>query len=176
MKKYIPTIFTILQMLLIIATTLLHHFTKTRMGMSRHMIYFNQEFPQDYPLEIIYPVLCFLFLLYILLAFKWCIYKQSNIELILQGMIHILTCIAFILYTFYYNTGTMRSYYIICIGLAAMVALQHLLLLHEHIGFVNFIKKISLPLISILYVLLKITNKVLNKAPKKKAQAEDYPH
>lgn len=174
MKKYIHIILSILQILLLIATTLLHHFTNTRMGMSRHMIYFNNEVSLNYNLDLLFRILYFTLVIFILITLKWCLFNHSTPELFLQGVIHIISCIILMGYTFYYSPQIMLSFYILSIGLGSIILLQHIALFSEKIGYANVVKKSLFFLLSVLYVILKVINKILTK--KEKALPEDYPH
>lgn len=125
MKKLGYIFITFIETILLIGSFAFYYFAKKRMGMARYVIYKNQKFEMDYPVEAIRYIL--LFTILILTIFTIVLYLK-NIE---KGTIPKITIIAtltivlfFLAFTVSQSKETVRAYYFIGLFTALVSILQ----------------------------------------------------
>lgn len=118
----------ILELLVIISAYGVHYFTKTRMGMLRHMVYLNSKWENAVPIPTIkWIAICIITALIIIQYLR---YRKRKVHYHVNTMVKLLT-IAISGWTVYfllfYNTGRNRAYYILSICFILGTALQNIL-------------------------------------------------
>lgn len=126
MTKRYKVVFTLISVGQFLATgsaTIAHYYTKTRMGMQRHMIYLNRKWENALPLESI-KWITLLFLVALLLEFllRWKNYKGPLSAKIIMIVLSIV-CFYWLLFL---STGINKAYYIITPLLILTTILQHI--------------------------------------------------
>lgn len=105
-----------------------HYYTKTRMGMLRHMVYLNGKWER----LINVPALKWIALLIIitLVIFVFILFKKQEKHSITTNIVTIMTMVISlwtVFYLLYYNTGMNRAYYILSICFIIITVFQHIL-------------------------------------------------
>ena len=126
----------IIEALLLIGTYVVNYFTRKRMGMARYVIYMNQKWEENYPIDKIQiaAVLAFLLLTALLLGAYFKRRKSGKINFEISIFLVLILTVVFIVFTILKSAETLRSYYFISILLGIALILQII------IGFVSVLK------------------------------------
>lgn len=126
----------IIEVLLLIGTYVVNYFTRKRMGMARYVIYMNQKWEENYPIDKIQiaAVLAFLLLTALLLGAYFKRRKSGKINFEISIFLVLILTVVFIVFTILKSAETLRSYYFISILLGIALILQII------IGFVSVLK------------------------------------
>lgn len=126
----------IIEVLLLIGTYVVNYFTRKRMGMARYVIYMNQKWEENYPIDKIQiaAVLAFLLLTALLLGAYFKRRKSGKINFEITIFLVLILTVVFIVFTILKSAETLRSYYFISILLGIALILQII------IGFVSVLK------------------------------------
>ena len=127
--KYIfIVVFSILEILALIGAFSAHYFTKTRMGMLRHVVYLNGKWEKAFPIQIIKWVsICIIIGLIIfvsLIYFKRRKYYKTNILTVTWTIIVSGWTLYFLLA---YNAEKNRAYYILGLCFILITLFQNLI-------------------------------------------------
>lgn len=127
--KYVCIIlFSILELLAIVGAYAAHYFTKTRMGMLRHVIYLNGKWEKALPIATIKWIAVSTMVAIIIIAYL-CYRKEKPSSKVNMGTM--LFTIALSGWTVYfllaYNTERNRAYYILSICFILATVLQNII-------------------------------------------------
>ena len=122
------TLFAILEVAVIIGAFATHYFTKTRMGMLRHIIYLNSNWENIFQIPMIRLIsICSI----IALAIMVCIIYLKRKENSLNSTMSMLLAIGISVWTVYfllvYDTESNRAYYILSICLILITLFQNIM-------------------------------------------------
>lgn len=121
-------LFVVLETMAAIGAYAAHYFTKTRMGMLRHVVYLNGKWEKLLPISEIKWVVLLIVIIFIIFA---CIlYKKNKKHSVAAKMLAVITMvISFwtVYYISYYNTGMNRAYYILSICFLTITMFQHII-------------------------------------------------
>ncbi len=128
-NKYICVIFYIvIEALAIIGAYVTNHYTKTRMGMLRHVVYLNGKWEKSLPIPIIKWIAISIIIALVILAYLR--YHKEKASFKVNMMVMLLT-IAVSGWTVYfllaYNTERNRAYYIISVCFILATVLQNII-------------------------------------------------
>lgn len=125
-QKIFYTVTTILEVMLLISAYMVNYFTKSKMGMARHVIHKNYVLESLYPIEIIkYVISIFLVILMLIV-----VYLYTNKKLTLQSKVKkmiittIVSVIVFVVFILIGSTQVIRSFYYISTILLVVILLQ----------------------------------------------------
>lgn len=126
----------IIEALLLIGTYVVNYFTRKRMGMARYVIYMNQKWEENYPIDKIQiaAVLAFLLLTALLLWAYFKRRKSGKINFEISPFLVLILTVVFTVFTILKSAETLRSYYFVSILLGIALILQII------IGFVSVLK------------------------------------
>lgn len=121
---YVST--SILEIVLLIAAYMVNYFTKTRMGMARHVIHKNYTLESTYPIEILkYGLIIFFILIMIILLILYNKRKANLLEIVKKINIEMIVSILFFtIFVTIGSTESMRSFYYVSAILALLVFIQ----------------------------------------------------
>lgn len=128
MKKLLFWVFTILQVLLLIAAYGIQFFSMKRMGMMRYVVFINNEWEAQYPIALLqYAAMAFLVLLSVAIILyvktkRDNYFKSKKFSSML--VINIVLTLAFVIFTLAYSTKSYRSYYFTSLILAVTTLIQ----------------------------------------------------
>lgn len=126
--KYICFILCIvLEIIAVIGAYAAHYFTKTRMGMLRHVVYLNKKWEQIVNISVVKWIVVLIIVALIILGYI--LYKRrkrSTIGIKIVSLITLVISILTIYYLFFVNTGINRAYYIISICFIILTVFQHI--------------------------------------------------
>jgi len=128
MKKLLFWVFTILQVLLLIAAYGIQFFSMKRMGMMRYVVFINNEWEAQYPIALLqYAAMAFLVLLSVAIILyvktkRDNYFKSKKFSSML--VINIILTLAFVIFTLAYSTKSYRSYYFTSLILAVTTLIQ----------------------------------------------------
>ncbi|MFT4105093.1 MAG: hypothetical protein QM657_04955 [Lacrimispora sp.] len=125
MKKIGYAAMTFTEVLFLAGAYLVHYFTRRKMGMARYVIYKNQSWEQDFPMETLkYTAVAVLTAVTLLLLAIWIKRRkgQEKPAPFTYAAMTILTTL-YVSYTCISSIKTMRAYYFISLllGLAALL-------------------------------------------------------
>ncbi|TJX12871.1 hypothetical protein E9840_11720 [Tissierella creatinini] len=127
LKLGLLILFAILEIGALISAYAAHYFTKTRMGMLRHVIYLNGKWEKIIPLDII-KWLVVVIILIITIISVISILKSSNNHI---GKLLRIISVGLGIWTMYYllfrSAGVNRAYYIICLCLVLGTVFQNII-------------------------------------------------
>lgn len=133
LKKIFYWVFTILQVLFLIAAYVIQYFSMKRMGMMRYVVFLNHEWEANYPVTALkYAAIAFLIILCAAEILR-VITKKSNYVMNKKTMpmliADIILTLIFVFFTLIFSTESYRSYYFtsLILGIAALI--QHLKIL-----------------------------------------------
>lgn len=125
-KKSFYVLLTLIEIIMIVAMFLVNYFTKTKMGMLRHIVHKNYLLEQQYPIQII-KYLSIIFLITIMILVLKIYFKRRNsIKNILSIMnfVMVLMIFLFIYFILVYSTYDIRAFYYISIMFFIATVLQ----------------------------------------------------
>lgn len=119
---------SILELLVIVGAYAAHYFTKTRMGMLRHVIYLNSKWEKTVPISTIkWIAICIIITLVILVYLRYSKLKaHSQVNTMVMLLTIAISGLTVYFLTFY-NTGRNRAYYILSICFILGTMLQNIL-------------------------------------------------
>ncbi len=140
-QKYIYVIlFGIIEVLVIIGAYAAHYFTRTRMGMFRHVVYLNGKWEKTLPIQTIKWISISIIIILAILAFLHYRKEKANSQV---NMVAMLLTIAIsggtVYFLLVYNTGKNRAYYILSICYILITVLQNIL--YHYISSIKLKKK-----------------------------------
>lgn len=119
---------SILEIIAAIGSYAAHYFTKTRMGMLRHVVYLNGKWEKLLPIPALKWMVVLIVI--ILIIFAYVLYKKNKKHSVAAKMLTVITIsISFwtVYYIIFYNTGMNRAYYILSFCFITLTMLQHIL-------------------------------------------------
>ncbi len=125
MKKAGYVLAVLLEIIVLAGAYMIHYFTNKKMGMARWVIYKNQGWERDYPMDMLeMMIMAVLVILTILIFLLFLKRKSAAGKLVMAmnvGMIVLTT--VYVSYTLISSTETMRAYYFLSLlfGIAAAV-------------------------------------------------------
>lgn len=125
MKKIGYIAVTFAQVALLFGTFVIHYFTRKKMGMARYVIYKNQGWERDYPMQMLKVSAIAVIVLLTLLVIIFAVRRKERLKkmqvLLCAGMVF--ADILYIVYTVCWSTEKMRDYYFISamLSLAALI-------------------------------------------------------
>lgn len=122
------TLFAILEVAVIIGAFATHYFTKTRMGMLRHIIYLNSNWENALPIPMIRLIsICSI----IALAIIVCVIYLKRNDNSLSSTMSMLLATGISVWTVYfllvYDTESNRAYYILSVCLILITLFQNII-------------------------------------------------
>ncbi|OZV11462.1 hypothetical protein CIW83_14360 [Tissierella sp. P1] len=128
-SKYICAILCgILEFLAIIGAYAAHYFTKTRMGMLRHVIYLNGKWEKAFPIPAMKWIAISIILALVIIAYLR--YRKGNTDYNINIPVMLLTIIMSIWTAYFllvYSTEKNRAYYILSICFLLATVFQNIL-------------------------------------------------
>lgn len=118
-----------LQLLLLVAAIAVQEFSMKRMGMMRHMMFLNQEWESNLPLEAIkYGITLLIILLFAAVTARFLASEKQKPERKLRvlWLTTGLITLAPILFSKLYSAESYRTYYIMGLVLAAIAVIQNI--------------------------------------------------
>lgn len=133
MKNFFFLVFTILQVLLLVAAYGIQFFSMKKMGMMRYVLFINKEWQSQYPISLLQWVsISFLVLLFVAIILYAKVnrgnYFKSKKFLSMLIIDTILT-FSYVIFTLTYSTESYRSYYFTTLILAITTLMQHIKIL-----------------------------------------------
>lgn len=118
----------ILEFLAIIGAYAAHYFTKTRMGMLRHVVYLNGKWEKAVPIQTIKWIVLLIIIAFIVLVYlHYRKLKTHYMSTTIAALITIAISAWTVYFLLFYNTGKNRAYYILSICFILVTALQNVL-------------------------------------------------
>jgi len=118
---------TILQVLSLIVAYVIQMFSTKKMGMMRHLIYTNQKWEMQYPIQTMRNIsIGFLVILSIIILYRL-IRKHNyttNKKALYMILMEVIITIIFVSFTLFYSSESYLSYYFISIALGIILLLQ----------------------------------------------------
>lgn len=125
MKKVGYVLAVLLEAAFLIGAYIVNYFTRRKMGMARYVIYKNQGWERDYPMELLKNgamlAVAVCTVIVFLLFLKW--RKECTRFLALMVLTTVALSAVYLGYTLISSTETMRAYYFISLmmGIAAVI-------------------------------------------------------
>lgn len=126
MRKVGYLFLTLIELLLFLGGYLIQYFTKKKMGMARYVIYKNQGWEREYPIELWKTSVLILILLLTVAVVIFCIKRRNRVSKMtsrVNGCMMVMT-VVYILFTTMNSTKTMRAYYFLCLIFSFIVIVQ----------------------------------------------------
>ena len=125
MKKAGYFLLTLLEIALFAGGYAIHYFTKAKMGMARYVVYKNQGWNRDYPMDLYIKaalIILSVLTLIVLLLFLKKRRAVTRMTALVNGVM-IITTTVYVAFTAIKSTETMRAYFFISLmlGLAAVI-------------------------------------------------------
>lgn len=118
----------IFEFLAIIGAYAAHYFTKTRMGMLRHVVYLNGKWEKAVSIPTVkWIMLLIIIALIVLVYLHYRKRKMHNMSTTIAALITIAISGWTVYFLLFYNTGRNRAYYIISICFILVTVLQNIL-------------------------------------------------
>jgi hypothetical protein len=126
MRKIGGIFLTIIELLSFLSGYIIQYFTERRMGMARYVIYKNQSWQREYPLELWKICILILILLLTIMVFVLCIKRWGRITKItrIENSFMLVMTAAYISFILVKSTESMRAYYFIGLILAVIAVIQ----------------------------------------------------
>lgn len=125
-KKSFYVLLTLIEIIMIVAMFLVNYFTKTKMGMLRHIVHKNYLLEQQYPIQLI-KYLSIIFLITMMILVLRIYFKRRNSIkniLIIMNFVMVLMIFLFIYFILVYSTYDIRAFYYISIMFFVATVLQ----------------------------------------------------
>lgn len=128
-KKKIIMIFIslIIVMGMFIGIFLINHYTRTRMGMLRHMVYLNNKWDSKYPMAIYLNIFKGLGIVFIILNILRYIKSNKNFFKTILFLLNIVLNISILYFLVFYNKESIKSYYLLTICFNIILIFQNLI-------------------------------------------------
>lgn len=138
MKKKILIGLNLLEILLIIGAYFIQMFTKTRMGMARHVLFKNQQWEKELPLDLIkYGMIAIILLFFVGLIMLYIKKKKSmNRSFLIRVFITSVLTLFTLIFLLLGSTSLLLSYYFIIQILMLTLIIDYL-----HVYFLFLTKK-----------------------------------
>lgn len=121
-------LFGIMEVLVIFGAYAAHYFTKTRMGMLRHVVYLNGKWEKTLPIQTIKWIAISIIITLAVLAYLHCRKKKANSWFnIMAILLTIVISIGTVYFLLAYNTGKNRAYYILSVSYIVIAVIQNIL-------------------------------------------------
>lgn len=117
----------ILEFLLIIGAYLANHFTKTRMGMLRHMVYLNSKWESLIPIPFLKLTLIVVIIALVVFAFVRYRSIKANTMLTIMAILLVLLSLWTLYFLIFIDTKIYRSYYILSMCFVLSTILQNVI-------------------------------------------------
>lgn len=127
MNKFFYWMLRILQVLSLIAAYGIQMFSTKRMGMMRHLIYTNQKWEMQYPIQTIRNISIGILLVFSAIILYGLIRKHNytaNKKALYMVLMEVITTAIFIGFTLFYSSESCLSYYFISIALGIVSLIQ----------------------------------------------------
>lgn len=126
MKKAGYILALLLEVAALAGAYIVNYFTRRKMGMARYVIYKNQGWERDYPMELIKnSVMAVLILLTVLVLIAFLKKRREVSRLcVVMNLVMIVLTGLYTCYTLISSTETMRAYYFISLLFAIAAAVQ----------------------------------------------------
>ena len=126
MKKAGYILALLLEVAALAGAYIVNYFTRRKMGMARYVIYKNQGWERDYPMELIKnSVMAVLILLTVLVLIAFLKERREVSRLcVVMNLVMIVLTGLYTCYTLISSTETMRAYYFISLLFAIAAAVQ----------------------------------------------------
>lgn len=113
----------ILEFISIVGAYVANYFTRTRMGMLRHIVYLNGKWEKLVPVPVIRIAVLFIIVVLVIIAFNRFRKIKSNAMLNVMAVLLVLLSTWTVCFLVFSNTRINRSYYILnmCFVLATML-------------------------------------------------------
>lgn len=129
-NKYISVVVilcSLLEILAIIGAYVAHYFTKTRMGMLRHMAYLNGKWEKEFPIDMMKWIVVGMIIIFIIFI---CVHyikekRKFNTSIALM-VITIIINLWTVYYLLFNGTASNYAYYIISICLIILTVFQNI--------------------------------------------------
>lgn len=125
MKKLGYVLMVLLEAAALAGAYIINYFTNKKMGMARWVIYKNQGWERDYPMDTLKTVVMAVLILLTILVFLFFIKRKREAGklLISMNVVMILLTLLYVSYTVISSRETMRAYYFLSLlfGIAAAV-------------------------------------------------------
>lgn len=129
MKKIIYMILTVFQGLFLIGAYAVQDYSMKRMGMMRHVIFYNRQWESEYAIKTLQNIAILSFVLMTLLIIFFVLKRKSSYK----GIWHYYRMVETVLVTsmvigfiLLKSTEVLRAYYFICLILLAIMGIQYL--------------------------------------------------
>lgn len=121
---YIST--TILEVVLMIAAYIVNYFTKTRMGMGRHVIHKNYILENTYPMGFLkYSIILLFLVMMVIVVFMYSKRKDNLLEIAKKmNIAMIISTILFAVFIIIGSIESMRAFYYVSAILSIVVLIQ----------------------------------------------------
>ena len=129
-KKYSIVILVCLlvQVLAIIGSYTANYYTKTRMGMQRHMVYLNDKWENTIPIDLIkYLLIGIIIILLIGMYFRYRKRTVFNKLEVITAIITLVINIGMICFLFFYGLELNKAYYILAILFVLIMICQNII-------------------------------------------------
>lgn len=125
MKKLGYVLMVLLEAAALAGAYIINYFTNKKMGMARWVIYKNQGWERDYPMDTLKTVVMAVLILLTILVFLFFLKRKREAGklLISMNVVMILLTLLYVSYTVISSRETMRAYYFLSLlfGIAAAV-------------------------------------------------------
>lgn len=125
MKKLGYVLMVLLEAAALAGAYIINYFTNKKMGMARWVIYKNQGWERDYPMDTLKTVVMAVLILLTILVFLFFLKRKQEAGklLISMNVVMILLTLLYVSYTVISSRETMRAYYFLSLlfGIAAAV-------------------------------------------------------
>lgn len=125
MKKAVYVLAVLLEITVLAGAYIINYFTNKKMGMARWIIYKNQGWERDYPMDMLKMIVMEVLVILTILIFLLFLKKKNAAGKLVMAMnvaMIVLTAV-YVSYTLISSTETMRAYYFLSLlfGIAAAV-------------------------------------------------------
>lgn len=118
----------VLQVFLLLTAFGVQWFSVKKMGMMRYVVYISRQWEIQYPIAALRnSVIAFLGFLLVIIALYALVKKDRHTagkKFIAMTAAGVIATLAFVFFSLLYSTEVFRSYYFICLALAAVALLQ----------------------------------------------------
>lgn len=118
----------VLQVLLLLTAFGVQWFSVKKMGMMRYVVYISRQWEIQYPIAALRnSMIAFLVFLLVIIALYALVKKDRHTagkKFIAMMAAGVIATLAFVFFSLLYSTEVFRSYYFICLALAAVALLQ----------------------------------------------------
>lgn len=126
MKKLGYVLMVLLEAAALAGAYIINYFTNKKMGMARWVIYKNQGWERDYPMDTLKTAVMAVLILLTILVFLFFLKRKQEAGKLLLSMnvVMILLTLLYVSYTVISSRETMRAYYFLSLLLGIAAAVQ----------------------------------------------------